>query len=87
MLVRVPAGVDPLALASASDNLTDAYRTVAPHLLRSSEAPVLIVGGGAKSIGLYAVGIAKALGSSRTTSTQARPAWRLQRGWGRTRSP
>jgi alcohol dehydrogenase len=65
MLVRVPAEVDPLALASASDNMTDAYRTVAPHLLRSPEAPILIVGGGAKSIGLYAVGIAKALGSSR----------------------
>jgi alcohol dehydrogenase len=29
------------------------------------EAPVLIVGGGAKSIGLYAAGIATALGSSR----------------------
>jgi alcohol dehydrogenase len=65
MLVHVPGNVDPLALASASDNLTDAYRSVAPYLLRSPEAPVLIVGGGAKSIGLYAVGIAKALGSSR----------------------
>ncbi len=51
MLVRVPFGVDPLAVASASDNLTDAYRTVAPYLLRSPEAPVLIVGGAAKSVG------------------------------------
>jgi alcohol dehydrogenase len=65
MLVRVPAGVDPLAAASASDNLTDAYRTVAPYLLQAPGAPVLIVGGSAKSIGLYAVGIAKALGASR----------------------
>jgi threonine dehydrogenase-like Zn-dependent dehydrogenase len=64
MLVRVPTGIDPLALASASDNLPDAYRTVASHLQRTPGAPVLIVGGSAKSIGLYAVGIAKALGSS-----------------------
>ncbi len=65
MLMSVPATVEPLVVASASDNLTDAYRAVAPHLLRWPEAPVLVVGGGAKSIGLYAVGIAKALGSSR----------------------
>jgi len=65
MLVRVPSNVDPLAAASASDNLPDAYRTVAPHLLRTPGAPVLIVGGSAKSIGLYAAGIAKALGASR----------------------
>jgi threonine dehydrogenase-like Zn-dependent dehydrogenase len=64
MLVRVPPGVDPLAVASASDNLTDAYRTVAPFLMHAPQSPVLVVGGGAKSIGLYAVGIARALGSS-----------------------
>src|SRR6478736_705790 len=64
MLARVPSNVDPLAAASASDNLCDAYRTVAPHLERTPGAPVLIVGGSAKSIGLYAVGIAKALGAS-----------------------
>ena len=65
MLVRVPAGIDPVAVASASDNIPDAYRTVGPYLERTPGAPVLIVGGGARSIGLYAAGIAKALGSSR----------------------
>jgi threonine dehydrogenase-like Zn-dependent dehydrogenase len=65
MLVRVPAGVDPLSLASASDNIPDGYRAVGSLLARTPGAPVLIVGGGAKSIGLYAAGIAKALGSSR----------------------
>jgi threonine dehydrogenase-like Zn-dependent dehydrogenase len=65
MLVSVPDGIDPLSLASASDNIPDAYRTVGPYLERTPGAPVVIVGGGAKSIGLYAVGIAKALGSSR----------------------
>jgi alcohol dehydrogenase len=65
MLVRVPRGVDPVAIASASDNLCDAHRSVAPYLKNDPEAAVLVIGGGAKSIGLYAAGIAKALGSRR----------------------
>jgi alcohol dehydrogenase len=36
MLVRVPAEVEPLALASASDDIPDAYRTVAPFLERGT---------------------------------------------------
>lgn len=65
MLVPVPARVDPLAVASASDNMPDAYRAVAPQLERMPSSAVLIVGGAAKSIGLYAAGIAVALGASR----------------------
>lgn len=65
MLVPVPEGIAPKSLASASDNIPDGWRTVAPHLKRRPGAPVLIVGGGAKSIGLYAAGIAVALGASR----------------------
>ncbi len=65
MLVKVPAGLDPVALASASDNLPDAWRTVGPHLARFPGAAVLIVGGPARSIGLYAAGMAVALGASR----------------------
>ncbi len=63
MLVSVPAGISPAAIASASDNLPDAWRTVGPQLAQQPGAPVLIVGGGAKSIALYAVAIAVALGS------------------------
>ena len=63
MLVRVPAGIDPVAVASASDNLPDAWRTVAPHLRAQPGASVLVLGGGARSIGLYAVAIARALGA------------------------
>ena len=73
MLVAVPPGVDPLTVASASDNLTDGYRTVAPHLSRNPGAPVLVVGGGAKSIGLYAAGVARALGSSRVDYVDSCP--------------
>ncbi len=65
MLVRVPAGIEPVNLASASDNIPDAYRAVGPALARTPGAPVLIVGGSARSIGLYAAGLAVALGSSR----------------------
>jgi alcohol dehydrogenase len=65
MLVPVPKTVDPLAVASASDNMPDGYRAVAPQLAARPGAPVLVVGGAAKSIGLYAAGIAVALGSAR----------------------
>ena len=65
MLVAVPAGIDPVHVASASDNIPDAYRTVAPHLRATPNASVLVVGGSARSIGLYAAAIACAMGASR----------------------
>ena len=65
MLVPVPASVDPLKLASASDNMPDAWRAVGPALAKHPGAPVLVVGGGARSIGLYAAGMAVALGAAR----------------------
>ena len=65
MLVAVPEGVVPGTVASASDNLPDAWRTVGPYLAAMPGAHVLIVGGGGGgSIGLYAVDIARALGAS-----------------------
>lgn len=67
LLVRLPEGIDPVSVASASDNIPDAWRTVAPLLKRTPEAPVLVVGGAAPSIGLYATGIALALGSAQVT--------------------
>lgn len=64
MLVPVPAGVQPAAVASASDNISDAYRTVAAPLAATPGAPVLVVGGASSgSIGLYAAALAVALGS------------------------
>jgi alcohol dehydrogenase len=64
-VVKVPCGVDPVSIASAGDNMADGYRAVAPQLESHPGAPVLIVGGAAKSVGLYAAGIAVALGASR----------------------
>jgi alcohol dehydrogenase len=64
MLQKLPDGVDPIAFASLSDNIPDGYRTVGPHLEARPKSRVLVVGGGAHSVGLYAVAFAKALGSS-----------------------
>jgi threonine dehydrogenase-like Zn-dependent dehydrogenase len=64
MLVPLPTGLAPSAAASASDNISDAWRAVSPGLTRDPGSPVLIIGGaGAGSIGLYASGLAVALGS------------------------
>jgi threonine dehydrogenase-like Zn-dependent dehydrogenase len=64
MLVPVPDGVPAARVAAASDNLADAWRTVAGPLEKRSGGSVLVLGGGAKSIGLYAAGLAVALGAA-----------------------
>jgi len=73
MLVRAPAQLDPVAIASASDNIPDAWRTVAPHLAAMPGAEVLVLGGGARSISLYATGIALALGARSVTYLDSDP--------------
>ena len=64
MLIEVPEGVNPYHCSSLADNISDAYRTVGPQLKKTPNAPVLIMGGVAKSIGLYAAALAVSLGSS-----------------------
>lgn len=63
MLVPLPPGLDPVAMASASDNYPLAWRLVAPHLRDRPGAHVLIVSRG--SIGLYVADIARASGAGR----------------------
>jgi alcohol dehydrogenase len=65
MLVPLPQGIEPAVVASVGDNISDAWRTVAPQLESRPGAEVLVVGGGAWSIGLYAAGIAVALGAGK----------------------
>jgi alcohol dehydrogenase len=66
MLVPLPQDVAATTAASASDNIVDAWRTVGPLLEREPGAEVLVVGGaGPGSIGLYAAGLAKAVGAER----------------------
>lgn len=64
MLLAAPPG-DVTALCSLPDNACDAYRAVGPQLEAHPGAEVLIVSGAAASIGLYAVALARALGSQR----------------------
>jgi threonine dehydrogenase-like Zn-dependent dehydrogenase len=67
MLQRIPNGLDAIQLASLSDNMTDAYRTVAPYLKAQPGASLLIVGGVAESIACYAILEAQALGAGSIT--------------------
>ena len=72
MLVPLPDGLAPAALASASDNLSDAWRAVAPALAEEPGAEVLVVGGaGSGSIGLYAAGLARSLGAAKVVYVDA----------------
>jgi alcohol dehydrogenase len=65
MLVPIPDGVSLASAAAMSDNAADGYRTVAEPLRRNPGAAVLVVGGLAQSVGLYAVQAALALGAGR----------------------
>jgi threonine dehydrogenase-like Zn-dependent dehydrogenase len=66
MLLPAPANVDPVSIASLSDNIPDAWRAVGPYrgelaALDPGDRRVLVVG--RLSIGLYAAAIAAALGA------------------------
>jgi alcohol dehydrogenase len=65
MLVPIPAAVTLPSAAAIADNATDGYRTVAEPLRRNPGAAVLVVGGLAQSVGLFAVQAARALGAGR----------------------
>ena len=67
MLVPLPAGVEPVSVASAGDNVVDGWRTVSGPARAGPGAPVLVVGGLARSVGLYAVDAALALGAESVT--------------------
>lgn len=66
MLVPIPDTVDPVAIASLSDNIVDAWRTVGPHQAELAElepADRRVLVAGRASIGLYAAALASALGA------------------------
>jgi alcohol dehydrogenase len=78
MLVPLPPGAEPGALASVADNVADGYRSVAGPLLAAPGEEVLIVGGWARSVGLYAAACALALDASRVVFADSDPS-RLER--------
>ena len=65
MLIPLPEGMDPVVAAGIPDNVSDGYRCVAAPLAERPGAPVLVVGGLAPSVGLYAVLAALALGAEK----------------------
>jgi threonine dehydrogenase-like Zn-dependent dehydrogenase len=71
MLQPIPASLDPVALASVSDNVPDGYRAVAPHLRAAPGSELLIASHGFPSIPLYAAQAALALGASRVDFASA----------------
>jgi alcohol dehydrogenase len=73
MLVPVPEGIEPATVASLSDNIPDAWRTVGPPLEEAPDAPVLICMG-AGSIATYATALALALGAERVDVVGGREA-------------
>jgi alcohol dehydrogenase len=64
MLQPIADHLEPVALASVSDNVPDGYRAVAPHLAARPGSEVLVVSHGLASIPLYAAQAALALGTS-----------------------
>lgn len=63
MLQPIADHSEPVALASVSDNVSDGYRAVAPHLAARPGSEVLVVSHGLASIPLYAAQAALALGA------------------------
>lgn len=74
MLVSLPEGLDPAVVPSAADNMPDGWRAVASALADLPGADVLVVAGGAApSIPLYAVDAALALGAATVTYVDTDP--------------
>ena len=65
MLVPVPVGVDPVAVAAAGDNLTIPLELLAGHLRHQPGSTVFVLGRhgvGSGSVSLFAANTAAALG-------------------------
>lgn len=76
MLVPVPHGLADEDAANVSDNISDGWRAVAGPLAARPGAAVLVVGGKAQSVGLYAAASAIALGAGGVTYLDDDPARR-----------
>jgi threonine dehydrogenase-like Zn-dependent dehydrogenase len=74
MLVPLPAGADPVAMIGAADMALDAWRAVGPQLQARPGASVLVMGGQAAVIGIYAAGIAVACGARQVDYVDDDPA-------------
>lgn len=76
MLVKLHEGADMEHLASLGDNVADAYRHVGPALEENKNRSVLVVSGDARSIAIYTVLIARAMGARHIAFVDSREAQR-----------
>ncbi len=85
MLVALPRAVAPESVASLSDNIVNAWRTVGPQLEQEPGAEVLVVSA-ENSISLYAAAIAGALDAGRVNFIGGGPRqWEIAGAVGRER--
>jgi threonine dehydrogenase-like Zn-dependent dehydrogenase len=71
MLIPIPEQTDPAPLMGLTDMATDAWRAVGPPLAARPGASVLVMGGGARVIGIYAAALAACLGAGRVVYVDA----------------
>jgi alcohol dehydrogenase len=83
MLVPISKDLDPVGLASLSDNIVEAWKLVGQHLEKDPNQSVLIVGGFAGSIGLYSALLAKSMSKSQILYIDSRTTYlALAESWG-----
>lgn len=71
MLIPIPEQADPVPMMGLTDMATDAWRAVGPQLAARPGASVLVMGGGARVIGIYAAALAGCLGAGRIVYVDA----------------
>lgn len=62
MCAPLPEGVSPVQAASVGCNLVDIYRNIVPFMDKYRRPRVLVLGGRAHNMALYAIAVARALG-------------------------
>jgi threonine dehydrogenase-like Zn-dependent dehydrogenase len=60
--VPLPDDIDPVAVASLSDNIPDGWRAIAPYVEDPARTSVLVIADRTPSVPFYTVAIARALG-------------------------
>jgi NADPH:quinone reductase-like Zn-dependent oxidoreductase len=69
MLLPLPHGLTPEVAAGVPDNVSDGYRCIAPPLTALPQPEVLVIGGLAQSVGLYAVTLVQSRSAQTKSST------------------
>lgn len=83
MIIPISKELDPVAIASLSDNIVEAWKLVGQFLEKDPNQSVLIVGGFASSIGLYTALLAKSMSKNEVLYVDFRDdILKLAESWG-----